>query len=71
MNTLSQSGFALLDASLNHDLSDHISLKVWGKNLTNERYITYQFDDGFGRPNSVTGTRADGLQAGISLLATF
>lgn len=71
LNTLSQAGFALLDASLNYDLSDHISLKVWGKNLTDERYITYKFDDGFRRPNSVTGTRADGLQAGISLLAAF
>ena len=71
LNTLGQSGFALLDASLNYDLSDQISLKVWGKNLTNERYITYKFDDGFGRPNSVTGTRADGLQAGISLLVDF
>ena len=67
LNTLSQPGFSLLDASLNYDFNERIALRIWGKNLSDERYITYKFDDEFGRPNSVTGTRADGLQAGVSL----
>ena len=40
-------------------------------NIISRRSENSFFDDGSGRPNSVTGTRADGLQAGISLLAAF
>lgn len=70
-NQLSQSGFALLDASVKYDLTDYASLKIWGKNLTDERYATYKFDDGRGAANSVTGTMGDGFKAGVSLTATY
>jgi pesticin/yersiniabactin receptor len=61
-NTLSQGGYALLDASIDLDLDHGISLSLFANNLTDEQYRTYSFESG----GDVFSNYSDGRVFGLS-----
>lgn len=55
---LTQNGYLLVDLLARYDVTDHLSLSVNMRNVTNEKYLTsLTYDQGyFGAPRSVLGT---------------
>ncbi|KKJ75818.1 hypothetical protein WH95_16460 [Kiloniella litopenaei] len=67
-NTITQSGYMLFDASATWDVTENVSLKVFGENLTDKNYRVSAFDFGPGGTKSQLG---EGRFLGLSLTSRF
>jgi len=68
-NTVSQGGYALVDASVGWAITPSLRADVFGTNLTNKRYATYGFDAG--PPIGGVYQLGRGREGGLRLTAEF
>ncbi len=70
-NTYSQPLYATLGAHARLDFSHDISLRLWGRNLTNTRYNTFAFDSSATGQQLHYAQRGTPLQVGADLTVHF
>lgn len=70
MNTYAQSLYALLNVHADLNL-DNYSIRLWGRNITNNKYNTFAFDSSASGQKVYLAQRGNPIQAGIDISLHF
>ncbi len=66
-NTLFQSGYTILDTAVQYAINDVVTVKIYGKNLTDKTYTTYQFQSAMGVLSNYGKGRIIGLNVNMEI----
>lgn len=66
-NSLSQDGYTLVDLAAQYAFNEQITMKLYGTNITDETYVTYQFQSPMGTLSNYGKERIIGLDLSMEI----